>query len=328
MTGKVGAATTEASSSETISETISSHDEVTIQLAKKESQEHLHGMAELRSFIKTKPLQIKAYSLNDPSAPTLHSSNNEKVKIVHFVRHGQGFHNLLADIYTSQGKEWTQYEQNDENNPYVRAELVDAPLTDKGRKQAKALQPQVEAFGGGTNGNDSGNDSGDANSSEAGALELVALSTCCRALQTGVIAFQSYTNDIPFIAHEMVRETIGVHVCDQRSPISSQKLEFPMVDFNLVESDEDVLFTHDKRESKVEIGTRVYTFLEWLELRDEKHIGVASHSGWLLALFNGVLECDDKLKSWFSTGEMRSVKLVFSRSVSSSSSSTTCEEQL
>merc|ERR1712113_399522 len=99
--------------------------------------------------------------------------------------------------------------------------------------------------------------------------------------------------------------------------------EFPMVNFDLIESDEDVLFSHERRESKVEVGERIYKFMEWLELRDEKHIGVTSHSGWLFTLFNGVAECDEKLKTWFQTGEMRSVKLVFSRK-----SSPTCEEKV
>merc|ERR1712226_1752681 len=109
-------------------------------------------MDELKSIIQnTKPLKIDAYAINDPTAPSINSNvdsndNNHIVKIVHFVRHGQGFHNLLADIYTAQGKEWTQFKIEDDN-PYVRDELLDAPLTDKGRKQAQALQSQIESFG-------------------------------------------------------------------------------------------------------------------------------------------------------------------------------------
>ena len=281
-------------------------DEITIQLAKKERAHHFHGMVELQSMIETKPLQVKAFAIDDKDSPSINSdsSDDEIVKIVHFVRHGQGFHNLLADIYSAQGKEWTQFKQ-EENNPYVRTELLDAPLTDKGRKQAQALQSQTESFG-----TQSESNSGE---SEIDVLQLVVLSTNCRALQTGVIAFQSYVDKVPFIAHEMAREEIGVHLCDQRRQISSHKIDFPMVNFDLIESDEDVLFTHDKRESKVEIGERIYSFLEWLETRTERHIGVTSHSGWLSTMFNGVIDCDEKLKGWFHTGEMRSVKLVFTR---------------
>ncbi len=295
-------------------DTATKQDDITIQLAKIESSHHYHGMPELKSIMKTKPLQVKAFALDDPSAPqsyTHHSNSyNKNVKIIHFVRHGQGFHNLLADIYRAQGKEWTQFQKED-NNPYVRMELLDAPLTDKGRKQAQALQPQIEKF------NDKNEHDSLLKKEQIKALEMVVLSTNCRALQTGVIAFQSYVGKIPFIAHEMVREEIGVHLCDSRRSISSQKIEFPMVDFDVVgtmiKSDEDDLFTHDKRESKMDIGGRIYRFLEWLELREEVHIAVTSHSGWLFTLFNGVVECDEELKSWFHTGEMRSMKLIFSR---------------
>ena len=282
--------------------TATQHDSITIQLSKKDIADHFHGLAELKSTMQTKPLKVKAFAIDDETS-SQSTSKEESVKIVHFVRHGQGFHNLLADIYSSQGKEWTQFKQ-EENNPYVRTELLDAPLTDKGRRQAQALQPQVESFA--TNNNNT-------DMNEAQPLELVVLSPHCRALQTGLIAFQSYLNKIPFIAHEMTREEIGVHLCDQRRPISSQKLEFPLVNFDLVESDEDSLFLHDRRENKQEIGERIYSFLEWLETREEKHIGVTSHSGWLFTMFNGVLDCDDTLKAWFQTGELRSVKLVFSR---------------
>eukprot|EP00551_Chaetoceros_affinis_P004063 CAMPEP_0203680348 /NCGR_PEP_ID=MMETSP0090-20130426/38889_1 /ASSEMBLY_ACC=CAM_ASM_001088 /TAXON_ID=426623 /ORGANISM="Chaetoceros affinis, Strain CCMP159" /LENGTH=349 /DNA_ID=CAMNT_0050548369 /DNA_START=145 /DNA_END=1194 /DNA_ORIENTATION=- len=299
------------------------HDEVTLQLAKIEKEHHYHGMEELQSIMQTKPLKIKAYSLEDESAPSLQVGGEIIVKIVHFVRHGQGFHNLFADIYKNEGKEWTQF-KNEENNPYVKMELLDAPLTDKGRKQAQILRPRIDAFGTNKKNSSNGiNSNNDNNENEKGTtsdvldeeqtLEMVVLSTNCRALQTGVIAFQSYIGKVPFIAHEMIREEIGVHLCDQRRPISSQKLEFPMVNFDLVESDEDDLFSYEERESKAGVGERIYKFMEWLELREETHVGVTSHSGWLFALFNGVVECDENLKAWFQTGEMRSVKLVFSR---------------
>ena len=75
--------------------------EVTLQLAKKEYAEHMHGMDEAALEMKQKVLQVKAYSLDDPNAPM-----GGNVKTVHFVRHGQGFHNLMADIAKSSGRVW------------------------------------------------------------------------------------------------------------------------------------------------------------------------------------------------------------------------------
>jgi hypothetical protein len=78
-----------------------SHSETTLALAKKESAEHMHGMKELYDAMRKRPLIVKAYALDDANAPA-------DAKIVHFVRHGQGFHNLMADIASSQGREWVQ----------------------------------------------------------------------------------------------------------------------------------------------------------------------------------------------------------------------------
>lgn len=118
---------------------------------------------------------------------------------------------------------------------------------------------------------------------------------------------------MPFIAHELVREQYGVHVCDKRRPKSRQVQEFPMVDFSLLESEEDALFSEDSRETNIAVAGRIYKFLEWLETRTEKHVAIASHSAWLLTAFNANFECEDNLKAWFQTGEMRSTIIEFIR---------------
>mmetsp|Transcript_19852 Transcript_19852/g.24496 ORF Transcript_19852/g.24496 Transcript_19852/m.24496 type:complete len:285 (+) Transcript_19852:147-1001(+) len=267
------------------------HSDVTLALAKKESAEHLgKEMTELYQNMRKRNLKISAFHVDDPNAPP---SEGKNVKTVHFVRHGQGFHNLLADMARADGREWTQYIPTP-SNPYVIPELLDSPLTEKGRRQAAILQPTVKSLN--------------------PQPQLIVLSPNCRALQTGVIVFQDLiSTGIQFVAHEMVREEQGVHICDKRRPKSSQAMEFPQVDFSLLEDEEDMLFRDDRRETKMEIGERIYTFLEWLERRNEKNVGIVSHSGWLMTIFNGVLECDEGLKPWFQTGEMRSVKLLFER---------------
>jgi broad specificity phosphatase PhoE len=172
-------------------------------------------------------------------------------------------------------------------------EILDAPLTEKGRQQALLLQSRVQAI--------------------AEQPELIVLSPNCRALQTGLLAFEHLKGSIPFVAHEMVREETGVNLCDKRRPTSRQVQEFPLVDFSLLESDEDMVFLEDRRETKLEVANRVYQFLEWLSTRPEKHVGVSSHSAWLLTVLNANCQCcgDNKeaLQNWFQTGEMRSVKL-------------------
>jgi len=191
-------------------------------------------------FSLNRPLQIKAYKLDSvDSVPSISNNDMHNVKVIYFLRHGQGFHNLLADLSRAQGIEWKQFSQSP-LNPYVMPETLDAPLTQKGRDQARSIQSIVREF------------------PKEEQPELVVLSPNCRALQTGVLAFEKIleTNrNVPFISHEMVREETGVHICDKRRPKSQQEKEFPMVDFSLIQ-EEDVIFRSDRRESKMEVGDR------------------------------------------------------------------------
>lgn len=265
------------------------HSESAIANSKDDHKEHMEGMDEAAEAMKARPLIVKAYALGDPDAPSL---DNPNVKHGHFLRHGQGFHNLMADLAKEAGRTWENC-TNTPENPYVMPEITDAPLTAKGRQQAAMVQPKI-----------CGMDD---------TPQLVVLSPNCRALQTGVIAFQDLLGKIPFLAHEMVREETGVHVCDKRRPTSQQAAEFPMVDFSLLTDEQDTIFEHDRRETKAELTERIYKFFEWLELREEKVVGVSSHSAWLLAVFNANLQADESLKGWFQTGELRSVVLEFVR---------------
>jgi len=285
-----------------------------LSLAQKESAEHLLVMQSegIPAVMKTKPLRISAFALDDPMAPYLSMNNQQNksvsvVKIVHFIRHGQAFHNFLADMYIERGLKWNQFDVNSDN-PYTKPELLDAPLTEKGRAQASLLHHHYVA-------------------SLSSPPELVVSSPLCRALSTCSIAFQSVlpkcstasnntnnnNNDTQWLCHELVREEHGAHICDRRRCASEQMRDFPMFDFSLLETEEDVLFNENRRETKMEVAERAYKFLEWMALRQESHIGLVSHSGWLMTVFNGILECDDSLKNWFQNGEMRSAVLVFER---------------
>jgi broad specificity phosphatase PhoE len=287
--------------------TISATTQIQPTMAKTEHEEHLEGMDEVRIEIFSRALRVKAWSIANNDAPQVpkgagYDLRSNNVKIVHFVRHGQGFHNLMADVYRSSGRTWTSNVKSDDN-PYTMPELVDAPLTEKGRQQAIELQPIAQSM--------------------TPQPQLVVLSPNCRALHTGCLVFEHLSSplhnnnngrpSVPFIAHEMVREEHGVHVCDQRRSGKRQALEFPHVDFSLLSTDEDTLWRPDHRETKIEVADRVYEFLVWLSTRPEQHVGVASHSAWLLTLFNACMDCqnDPKLLDWFQTGELRSVVLEF-----------------
>ena len=75
------------------------HSAVTLALAKKDSAAHMHGMKELAETMRRKPLRIKAYDVDDPAC-----CGSNSTKIVHFVRHGQGFHNVSQIIFVEYGR--------------------------------------------------------------------------------------------------------------------------------------------------------------------------------------------------------------------------------
>ena len=296
-------------------------------------------MQELFETMRQRPLRLRAHPIGEEEPQTAsHNGQGRHVKTLHLVRHGQGFHNLLADVFLSLGQTWTQF-QASSSNPYTLVELLDAPLTEKGRNQALQLQSRVQQL--------------------SIPPQLVVSSPHCRALQTAMLAFESllppkdertvFMSDpvkknsdeaamTSFVAHELVREETGIHLCDQRRRTSRQRCEFPQFQFLTTSStsttstsskeehnhhqettmqEHDVLFHahQQQRETKLQLGERIYQFLEWLEQRPETHVAISTHSAWLLTLMNGICDCSDhkSLQTWFHTGEMRSIQLEFVR---------------
>eukprot|EP00808_Paulinella_micropora_P017589 g28797.t1 len=214
-------------------------------------------------------------------------------KVVHLIRHGQGFHNLLADIYREQGKTFDATGDKHAENPYKRAEVYDSPLTAIGRAQAKALRPLAHRL--------------------APHIDLLVTSPLTRAVQTALIAFGSElkARDVPFMGHPAVSETNGLNTCDKRRPLSDLKEDFANIDWSLITEEEDSRWSPDQRESPRSVSDRGYEFLLWLRSRPEQQVVIATHSAWLFTLLNTVVDCSAEHKTWFFTGELRSMVLSF-----------------
>jgi len=217
-----------------------------------------------------------------------------RVKIVHFMRHGQGFHNLrrtpLDKIVQCNNKD-----------------LLDAALTEKGKAEAAKVQDYAANSG----------------------AEVVLVSPMRRTLQTATIGFEKA--NARFIAVEDLREVYGCS-SSQRRPTSvarsaalvlscllfgaPQRLcfneDFPGVDFTQVETEEDTRWR--PIESPESLNQRQLRFVETLKTRPEKNVGVVTHSLWLLNFFQNAVRCDDDdIKRFFNTGELKSVVLLFPR---------------
>eukprot|EP00899_Mesostigma_viride_P019213 jgi/Mesvir1/27293/Mv07126-RA.1 len=230
------------------------------------------------------------------------------------VRHGQGHHNVFGAEWAKAGKP---------GDPYVHPDCpYDPTLTELGHTQAqavatraKALHPKLQP-------------------------SLVVTSPMRRATQTAVEGFgyllnlspatvgsatggvvmagtASVANDttchIPFVAHELAHEQAGLHRCDKRLLRSELVAQFPGVDYSLIASEEDPFWGDgSSRETGEAVVLRAYQLMQWLQSRPEKSIALVSHSGLLLALCSGILECRPKeIGHWLATGEMRVLHVSF-----------------
>jgi broad specificity phosphatase PhoE len=198
-------------------------------------------------------------------------------KIVHFVRHAEGEHNVVGEV---------NYED------YLREDLEDAVLSEHGVSQCKQLYGECI---------------------ESGAVndaELLVVSPMRRTLQTAVHSFPHLIGKIPWIAHELAREQTGLHPCDRRRPTSELKGEFAMVNFDLIEHEQDPYYYQftEAREPDDVIISRGRQLLQWLGTRTERNIVVVTHSAYLRIVLTNVtnLGTDDDRHPHFRNCEMRS----------------------
>ncbi|KDP41526.1 hypothetical protein JCGZ_15933 [Jatropha curcas] len=242
-----------------------------------------------------------------------------RTKTIHLVRHAQGIHNVAGD------KDYSAY---------LSEELFDAHLTPLGWEQVDNLHNHVKKCGLNKR------------------IELVIVSPLLRTMQTAVGVFGGgYTDGIeapplmmanagksdrlaissincpPFVAVELCREHLGVHPCDRRRSITEYRPLFPAIDFSLIDSDADILWTADVREENEEVAARGQKFLNWLWTRKENEIAVVTHSGFLyhtLSAFGS--DCHPSVKSeictHFKNCELRSVVIVDRGMVGSDSATT------
>ena len=221
--------------------------------------------------------------------------SEENKKLVHFQRHGQGYHNLIYVMMAERGSPVEDiYDTDPKKNPFVRSELVDSPLTSLGREQCIAKRELAQKLN----------------------PELIIVSPLHRAVQTAQLTFADFLGGVRFVAHDLCREELGLLVCNKRRPLSETIREFPLVDFSLTSGEEDLLWQPDERESPVDKSKRIYSFLiNYIRHRPEKEIAVVGHSAYFFNMCNAVLDCgdDDELASWFGTSEIRSMVLSFSQ---------------
>ncbi|XP_024533110.1 phosphoglycerate mutase-like protein 1 isoform X1 [Selaginella moellendorffii] len=247
-------------------------------------------------------------------APSLYPLH--RCKIIHLVRHAQGFHNVAGEA---------------DYRAYESYEFLDASLTPMGWDQVARLRKHVMTSG------------------IKEALGLVVVSPLTRTMQTAVGVFGgsdvkdgvkeenpplmaegvgkaqhaaiSSSGCPKFVAVEWCREHMGIHPCDKRSPIRDYKNLFPAIDFSEIETDEDTWWKCSSRETSEELHARGRKFIEWILNRDEKRIAVVSHSSYLIHLLELFGEdcsplVQQEIRSPYTNCELRTVVLADRRATS------------
>lgn len=265
---------------------------------------------------KSRPMRIHARLLSPDGERNNIIGSSSVTKIVHFQRHGQGTHNEIYKQWTEKtGKPLDLSETDPKKNPLLLDHVIDAPLTQKGRDQCAEQRTTASTLEG---------------------VELVIMSPLVRALQTAHITFEDHLpyntpreREVKWMAHEGVREELGLLLCNKRRPLSETESDWPEVDYTHMPYGQDDLMWNNfveksshgdgipKPETTVDMSHRAYNFLvNFLHRRHEKEIVVVGHSAWLLAMTGAVLDTalgkdESSINTMFGQAELRSMELVF-----------------
>ncbi|KAL4799694.1 histidine phosphatase superfamily [Aspergillus venezuelensis] len=203
------------------------------------------------------------------------SDSNTRYKLLILGRHGQGLHNVAESCYGTEmwDCKYSLLDGDETGNWF------DARLTDIGRGQARTAH---EAWKG-----QIGN-----GIPRPGGYYVSPLLRCC---ETAWITFDGLRRELGFgevfrpVVKELLRETLGLHTCDARSPKSTIEAAYPSYIFEDGFSEEDPLHKADLRESDSARDARFYEFLSdiW-NIDDNEVLSLTAHSGAITSILNVV----------------------------------------
>ncbi|KAI3966417.1 hypothetical protein MKW92_006058, partial [Papaver armeniacum] len=203
-----------------------------------------------------------------------------RTKTLHLVRHARGIH---------------QVETRDE---LKSEELFDAKLNPLGWQQVDDLHKHVH-------------DSGLAKKVELIDVTPLMVKNGGNSNRSAI----SNINTPPFLAVELCRERLGVYPCNRRRNVSEYRTMFPAIDFSLIESEEDVWWKADVRETDESLASRGMQFINWLWTREEKEIAVVTHNVFLFETLRAFgKDChptvQEEICARYENCELRSVVIV------------------
>ena len=227
-----------------ISRRVNSLQDLTDELKDETSEEDLSSHSKSPVINKIKARRY------DPSI-----SLKDSEKIIHFVRHAEGEHNINCNMIRV-------FEQR----------YFDAKLTNRGIQQCRAFSNEISPNN----------------------AHLIVTSPMRRTMTTATLCFPSLVNVIPWIAYESLREQTGLHPCDSRSDLSEYRQQYPHIDFSAIADEKDCMYSlYRTREPSRHVAERSRQFFDWLSHRMEEEVIVVTHNGFLRSTFHNVLDITD-----------------------------------
>ncbi|KAG7666578.1 putative Phosphoglycerate mutase-like protein [Nannochloris sp. 'desiccata'] len=248
-------------------------------------------------------------------APLLSIMPSCHTKTIHFIRHGEGWHNIGLANHDAQltPRGWQQahalgrHMQNYELTRNVQL-IVVSPLM-------RALETAAGVFG-------------VVSSSENEKVKNPMAAATIATTNEILMKAQSEVPDIKaahpevkikhpnvtFLANELCRERLGPSSCDCRRKCSEAAVSFPGVDFSLINDDTDPHWRPGNVEPEEAVVLRGRQFLQWLMSLPKSNIAVVTHSAFLWFTLSGfgsenIRPVREKLQRWYENCEMRTVVL-------------------
>ncbi|KAL5343475.1 histidine phosphatase superfamily [Aspergillus crustosus] len=201
------------------------------------------------------------------------SPSDTQYKLLFLGRHGQGVHNVAESRYGTVMWDCRYSLLNgDEHGDWFDARLTDIGI-DQARTVNKAWKTQIQ------NG--------------IPPPESFYVSPLIRCCETAQHSFENsgLPGTEPFrpVVKELLRETLGLHTCDARSPKSTIQAFFPSYVFEPGFSEEDKLHKPSLRESDSARDARFYEFLSDIFGNDGNTVlSLTAHSGAIMSILSVV----------------------------------------
>jgi len=242
-------------------------------------------------------------------------------KRIHFIRHGEGHHNVAFKngIFTWpwMPKDLPEIEQTLKNHPDFP--YVDTVLTDDGEQQAVSLQSYIRQ--------------------NCPDCTLLILSPMRRATQTGLLAFSKEIKELKstrkcplnIVVKEEAHESFSAHPCDIRLDLKELETFFYhthrkeygdmlndsglALDYSQGLSESDPFWKNGlAREERLDIAKRGCKLLKWIYDIDDMEVAIAAHAGFLRAIFEGVIINKSGTNTTFLNGEIKTCDVTFNLS--------------